>query len=127
VRGVGGGGDEGRELVDPDATPRVFQLAALLERIDQRDRIDGLAFRVQRERGPVDLGVAFPVEVSGVEDLADGPDRPGGEHHRAEDRLFGVEILGRDRGRLRRLGDLGDHARIRPFCAVGVKPFVPYY
>ena len=109
VGGVGGGGDEGGELVDSDAPARILQLPSLLERIDEGDRVDGLPFRVQRKRGPVDLRVTFPVEISGVEDLADGPDRPGGEHHRAEDRLLGIEILGRDRGRLRRLGDLGDH------------------
>jgi hypothetical protein len=51
--------------------------------------------------------VALAVEVAGVEDLADRPDRAGGEHHRPENRLLGVEILRGDRGGLRELGDLG--------------------
>ena len=99
--------DERRELVDPLAAAGVLELAALLELVDERDRVDRLAARVQRERRAVDLRVALAVEVARVEDLADRPDRAGGEHHRAEDGLLGVEILRRDRGGLRGLGELG--------------------
>ena len=114
VRGVRGGRDECGELVDPDATARVLELAAFFQRVDERDRVHGLAARVQGEGCAIDLRVALAVEVPCVDDLADGPDRTRGEHHRAEDGLLGVQILGWDRGRLRRLGELGDHAAIRP-------------
>ena len=76
----------------------VLELAALLELVDERDRVDGLALRVERERGAVDLRVALAVEVAGVEDFADRPDRAGGEHHRPEDGLLGLEVLRRNRG-----------------------------
>ena len=76
----------------------VLELAALVELVDERDRVDGLALRVERERGAVDLRVALAVEVARVEDLADRPDRAGGEHHRPEDGLLGLEVLRRDRG-----------------------------
>ena len=69
-----------------------------LELVDERDRVDRLALRVQVERRAVDLGVALPVEVACAEDFADRPDRTGGEHHRAEDGLLCVEILRWDRG-----------------------------
>src|SRR5262249_12112911 len=38
----------------------------------------------------------------------DRADRPGGEHHRAEDGLLGLEILGRNRCGWEVLGELGD-------------------
>ena len=101
--------DERGELVDPRPAADVLELAALLELVDERDRVDGLALRVERERGAVDLGVALAVEVAGVEDLADRPDRAGGEHHRPEHRLLGLEVLRRDRGGLRRWDGLDDH------------------
>ena len=86
---------ERRQLVDADLATGVLELAPLVELVDERDRVDGLALRVQRERGPVDLRVALPVELAAVrgEHLADGRDRTRGEHHRAEDRLLGVEVL----------------------------------
>ena len=109
--GIRACGHEGGELVDADPAADVVEIAALLELVDERDRVDRFALGVERQGGAVDLRVALAIEVGGVEDLADRPDRPGGEHHRAEDRLLGFEILGRDwsglRG-LRWLGELGD-------------------
>ena len=98
---------------------RLLELAAPLELVDERDRVDRLALRVEVERRPVDLRVALAVEVARREDFADRPDRAGGEHHRAEDRLLGIEILRRDRGGRRSLGKLGhagqiNHLRTRP-------------
>src|SRR5205823_3026796 len=111
VAGVPAGGDKRRELVDADLAADSVELAALLELVDERDRVDRFALGVQSEGGPVNLRVALAVEVGGVENLADRPNRPGGDHHRAEDGLLGVEILRRDWGGLRglrRLGELGD-------------------
>ena len=101
VRRVRSRRDERRQLVDPLSSTRPVEVAALLELVDERDRVDRLAARVQRERRAVDLCVALAVEVAGVEDLADGPDRARREHHRAEDRLLCIEVLRRDRGVLR--------------------------
>ena len=114
VRGVRGRRDERGELVDADPPAHVLELASLLELVDERDRVDGLAPGVQRERRAVDLRVALAVEVARVEDLADRPDRAGGEHHRPEDRLLGLEVLRRNRGGLRELGDLGHRTPSQP-------------
>jgi len=106
--------------VDADPAADAFELAAFLELVDERDRVDGLALGVQAKGGAVDLRVALAVEVGSVERLADRPDCPRGEHHRAEDGLLGIEILRRDRGGLRGLrclGDLGDLSH-----SGGVKP-----
>src|SRR5207244_8217797 len=91
-------GDEGGELVDADPAADVFEIAALLERVDERDRVDWLALGIERQGSAVDLRVALAIEVGGVEDLADRPNRPGGEHHRAENGLLGAEILRREWG-----------------------------
>ena len=105
MRGVRGRRDERRQLVDALSPADVLELAPLAEQVDERDRVDRFSLRVQRERGPVDLRVALAVEVSGVEHLADRPDRAGREHHRPEDRLLGLEVLRRDRGGLLRRGE----------------------
>ena len=97
VGGVRRGRDERRELVHPLLAADVGQLAQPVELVDERDRVDRLALRVQPERGAVDRRVGLAVEVAGIEDLADRPDCAGGEHHRPEDRLLGIEVLGRDR------------------------------
>jgi hypothetical protein len=96
VAGVGGGRHEPGELVEPDAPADVLQLAALLELVRERDRVDRLVLAVELERRAVDLRVRLAVEVARVEDLADGGDRVRRQHHRAEDGLLGFEILRRD-------------------------------
>jgi hypothetical protein len=92
--------------VDARSAADLLQLAAPLELVTQRDRVDRFSFRVEVERGLVDDAVAPPVEVAGREHFADRPDRTGGEHHRAEDRLLGIEILRWNRGGRRSLGEL---------------------
>ena len=54
VRGVRRGGDERGELVDAGAAADLLELAALLERVDERDGVDRLALLVQREAGAED-------------------------------------------------------------------------
>ena len=49
VGGVRRRRDERRELVDAGAAADLLELAALLERVDERDRVDGLALLVERE------------------------------------------------------------------------------
>ena len=110
VRGVRRGRDERCELVQPHASADVLELATLLELVDERDRVDGLSLRVQRERRAIDLRVTLSVEVRGVQDLADRPDRARGEQHRPEDGFFGLEVLGRrDRSGF---GELGDRCHV---------------
>ena len=106
VRGIGGRRDERRKLVQAHAAADVFELAAFLELVDERDRIDRLALGVKAERSAVDLRVALAIEIRRVEDLADRPDRARGEHHGPEDGFLRFEVLGRrDRGGFCELGD----------------------
>ena len=97
MRRVRGRRDEGRELVHAHTAADVLELAALLELVDERDRVDRLSLRIERESRAIDLRVALAIEVAGVQDLADRPDRAGGDHHCPENRLFGLEVLRRDR------------------------------
>ena len=64
VGGVRGRRHERRELVDAGAAADLLQLAALLERVDERDRVDGLALLVEREARAEDGSVALAVEVA---------------------------------------------------------------
>ena len=64
VRGIRGRRHERRELLDARPASHLFQLAPLLERVDQRDRVHRLALRVELEGGAVDLRVALAVEVA---------------------------------------------------------------
>src|SRR5205823_6436440 len=59
VAGVPAGGDERRELVDADLAADSVEVAALLELVDERDRVDGFALGIESEGGPVDLRVAL--------------------------------------------------------------------
>ena len=104
VAGVRGGRYERCQLMDPRASPNVLEISPPLELVDEGDRVDRLASAVERERAPVDSGVALAVEVRRLEDLADDRDRPRREHHRPEDGLLCVSGLGRYRGGLDCLG-----------------------
>src|SRR5262249_61908411 len=85
----------------------LLELAAPLELVAERDRVDRLTLGVQVEGRLVDDPVTRTVEVACRQDFADRPDRTGGEHHRAEYRLLGIEILRWNRGGRRSLGKLG--------------------
>ncbi len=111
MRGVRGRGYQGGELVQADPAPDVIELAPLLQLVGQRDRVDRLALRVEREGGAVDLRVRLPVEIARVDDLAHGPDGAGGDHHRSQNRFLGLEVLGRDRGAIGDRSELGHAAR----------------
>src|SRR5262245_46826206 len=96
--GVCGRGSERGQLVDAEFPADVLELAPLVELVRERDCVDGLTLRVEAECRAVDLRVAFAVELTAVarEDLAHRGDRPGREHHRAENGLLGIEVLWRD-------------------------------
>ncbi len=64
-------GNERRQLGYARLPPGRVELGALLELVGERDGVDRLALRPERERRPVDLRVALTVEVGRVEDLAD--------------------------------------------------------
>ena len=98
VAGVRARRHERRELVDAHLAADVIELAALVQLVDERDRVDRLALRVERERGSIDPRVALPVVLAPVrgQNVAHGGDRRRRQHHRAEDRLLGVEILRRN-------------------------------
>ena len=98
VRGVRRCRDERGELVDPDPAADSLELTALLELVDEGDRVDGLALCVQGECRAIDLRVALAVEIARVEHFRHCPDGAGGEQHRPEHRLLGFEVLRRHRG-----------------------------
>ena len=93
VAGVRRRRHERRDLVDPRLAADLVELALLVELVGDRDRVDRLALLVQLERGAVDLRVRLAVEVAGVDDVARRLDRRLRQHHRAEHRLLGVEVL----------------------------------
>ena len=100
-------GHERGELVDRAPTAASVEVAALLELVDQRDRVDRLASGVQRERRRVDLGVALPVEVARVEDFADRPDRTGGRASSPRGRTPSASRFCGGTGAVCRLDDCG--------------------
>ena len=106
-----------RELADdPGVVPGVRrrrrrrldleQRALAAERLEQAgaaqllghgDRVDRLALLVQRPDRVEDVAVGRLVEVGGVDPGLDrGGDRVAREEHRAEQRLLGLEVVGRD-------------------------------
>ena len=91
---------ERRELVHALGAADRVERPGAVELVDDGDRVDRLALRVEREDRLVDVAVALAVEVRGADvgGLGDRPDRQRREHHCAEDRLLGIEILRRDRG-----------------------------
>ena len=109
VLGVRGGGDDRGELGDLRGAADALELAALVELVRERDRVDGLALAVERERGLVDGAVRLAVEIGGLEHLGDGADRRRREQHGAEDRLLRLQVLGRHDG-----GRDGSGRRSRP-------------
>ncbi len=111
VLGVRGSRHDGGELCDLGGAADALELAALVELVRERDRVDRLALAVEGEGGPVDRAVRLAVEVTGLEHLGDGADRRGRQQHGAENRLLGLQVLRRhDRGRAR--GD--GHGRSQP-------------
>ncbi len=106
------------QLVHPHAPADGLELATFLELVDEGDRVDRLAFRIEREARAIDLRVALPVEVGGIEDLAHRSDRTRGEQHRPENRLLGLEVLGwRNRSGFCELGDRCHSVGVNHPCA----------
>ena len=86
---------DGGELRDLGRAADALELAALVELVRERDRVDRLALAVESERGPVDRAVRLAIEVGRLEHLGDGADRGCRQQHRAEDRLLGLQVLRR--------------------------------
>jgi hypothetical protein len=96
---VADGGHRARQQVHRRAAADRLELAVLLEVLDERERVDGLARPVQREHRREDQPVALAVEVAGLQALVDDQRRQRGvrQQHRAEHGLLGLEVLGRRR------------------------------
>jgi hypothetical protein len=60
------------------------------------DRVDRVAARVQLQDRVEHRPVRRAVEVLAVQQLEDLGDRVLGQQHRAEDRLLGLDVVGRD-------------------------------
>ncbi len=86
-----------RQEVDRRAAADGLEVPGLLEVLDERERVDGLAERVQVEHRLVDAPVALAVEVLRLEPLVDdqGGERGVREQDGAEHRLLRLEVLGR--------------------------------
>ena len=93
-----GGG--GRNLLDQvphiQRAADVLQHAGALQRFDAGDDVDGLALGVQPTEDLVDPAVGGAIEVVGLQDLDDVGDGLRGEHHGAQDRFLGLDVLGRN-------------------------------
>ena len=92
-------GDGRRPGLDRDQDRRAadgLEQTGALELLGHRDRIDGLATGVQRADRLEDVLVRRPVEVLRVEPLDRVGDRLGAEHHRPEQRLLRLQVVGRN-------------------------------
>ena len=89
-----GGGRRRRHDVDQSlmAADRLEQAVAP-QFVGHRDRVDRLARGVQGVDRVEDVGVSRLVEVVGTQDAGCRGDGLGLEHHGAEQRLFGVEVV----------------------------------
>ena len=92
----GRGGDLVGEVAQVEGAADLVEDPLALEHLDRGDEVDRLAPRVHAAQGLVDAGVGAAVEVLGLEDLDDVGDGLRGEHHGADDRLLGLQILRRD-------------------------------
>ena len=94
---VADGGHRAGEQVDGGAAADALEQAALLEVLDERERVDRLAHRVEVEHRLEDQAVGLAVEVLGLEALVDDQRRQRGvrQQHGAEHGLLGFEVLGR--------------------------------
>ena len=97
---VADGGDGAGQQVDGGAAADALEQAGLLEVLDERERVDRLADRVQVEHRLEDQAVRLAVEVLRLEALVDDQrgQRRVGEQHGAEHGLLGFEVLGRRGG-----------------------------
>ena len=94
---VADGRDRAGQQVDRRAAADALEVARLLEVLDERQRVDRLAERVQVEHRLVDAAVALAIEVVRVEPLVDDQRGQRGVRQQdgAEDGLLGLEVLGR--------------------------------
>ena len=129
---VADSGDGAREQVDRGAAADAVEQAALLEVLDERERVDRLADRVEVEHGLEDQAVRLAIEVLGLEALVDDQRRQRGvrQQHRARRRparlsrrsrwaappLRSAMAIGAVESRSA-TGALRDHARLSPLPA----------
>src|SRR4051812_14529665 len=90
-------GDRAGQELDRRRAADRLQLAGLLEVLDQRQRVDRLADRVQVQHRLVDAAVRLAIEVAGLQALVDDQRRERGVRQQdgAEYGLLGLEVLRR--------------------------------
>ena len=74
----------------------VLEQLTALELLDRGDRVDGVAAAVDLAERAEDLRVRAAVEVARFDELDHVGDRVARQHHRAEHRLLGVEVVRRN-------------------------------
>ena len=94
VAGVGHGGHGLNEGVEERAAAHIGQLPAVVQLPQHGHRVGGLIPVGQAEHGPPDGPMGGPVEVGLLEDGGDLSQQPPGRQHRAEDGLFGFQVVG---------------------------------
>ncbi len=105
VTGVAGGGHPAGEFVDRRRAAELLELAALAERLGDRQVVDLVVALVELDHRREHLAVLLAVEVLGPQVLLDQQpvQVPLVQQHRAEHRLLGLEVV-------RRNGDVLDGA-----------------
>ena len=123
--GVGGRGDGLDQLVQHCRAAHPGELLALVEQVGHGDGVGRLAASVEVDDRLVDHLVRGLVEVMAAQDLDHIGDRVLGEHHAAQDGLFGVQVLrgqettARVTGAVGGIKSIGCHVRLIPFPCAG--------
>jgi hypothetical protein len=96
VAGVRGGRHARHQREQERRAADVGEHAAAAQVLGDGDRVDRVAARVQLQDRVEHRPVRRAVEVLAVQQLEDLGDRVLGQQHRAEDRLLGLDVVGRD-------------------------------
>ena len=93
VADVRRGRHDRHQLVDALATARMLELVALLEQVDEGDRVDRLALLQKLPRSDEDRAVTRTVEVRRLQELGGRLGSLRREEHRAEDGLLRLGVV----------------------------------
>jgi hypothetical protein len=112
IPGVGCGGYGLDQLMQVRRAADPVDLGALGELVGDRDSVSRFAAAVEVDDGFIDGFMRRPVEVLAAEDLHDVGNGVFGQHHAAQDGLFGGNVLGRLPAHVRPAGGL-DRVQMR--------------
>jgi hypothetical protein len=113
VRGAGRAGDLLDQAVEVEGAADLVEIFPTLELLPHGDQVHGLPAAVDGEHGLEGLLVGRTVEVLGLDHLDHGGEGLRREHHGAEHRLLGLQVVGRDAGGSRPTGLLRGPRHLR--------------